>query len=173
MDNPFSWDYLTTVPGTNEVFGPFAIVFLAIFGVGFLVSVFFYNDGARRYTNHGLKRRLLRRGAAIALTVFGIGLFFFGIRVLQINPLGFGMRLWLYLSLLSVAVMAAYFAYYLRVVYPGELRAYEERRVKQRYLRSSPTGTSAVRTGGPRPAAAAAGADAAPVARRASKRRRQ
>ena len=66
MDNPFSWDYLTTVPGTDEVFGPFAVVYLVLFGGGFLASVFLYNDGARRYTKNQLKRRVIKRGSAIA-----------------------------------------------------------------------------------------------------------
>ena len=135
MDNPFSWDSLTAAAGTDEVFNPFGVVFLVLFGVGFLVSLFFYNDGARRYMQHSLKRRILRRGAGIASTVFGIGLFFFGIRALQINPLGLGMRLWLWLSLLAVVLMFAYFYYYLRTAFRSELKAYEERRRKQQYLR--------------------------------------
>ena len=135
MDNPFSWDYLTTVPGTNEVFGPFAIVFLLLFGLGFLSSLFFYNDGAKRYASHSFKRKTIRLGSSIAMTVFGVGLFFFGIRLLQINPLGFGMRLWLWLSFLAVLGMFAFFAYYLRTSYRMGLRAYEERRRKQQVLR--------------------------------------
>ena len=177
MDNPISWDYLTTVPGTNEVFGPFAILFLTVFGLGFLGAVFFYNDGARRYTNHGLKRRLLRRGAGIALFVFGTGLFFFGIRVLQINPFGFGMRIWLWLSLLAVAAMFAFFLVYLRTTYRGQLLAYEERRIKERYLRPTVPRPATARpasatTAGPRVATAgrqAAGAEAA----RSPKRRKR
>ena len=165
MDNPFSWDYMTTVPDTDQVFGPFAVVYLILFGLGFLVSVFLYNDGARRYIDHSLKRRILRRGAGIAMIVFGAGLFFFGIRVLQINPFTFGMRIWLWLSFLAALIMAAYFAYYLRVKYPPQLRAYEERRRKQQYLR-------------PSPAAAVAGARAtvprspSPQPRRPARRRR-
>ena len=166
MDNPFSWDYLTTVPGTNEVFGPFAIVYLIVFGLGFVAAVFFYNDGARRYTDHALKRRTLRRGGAIAMIVFGIGLFFFGIRVLQINPLSFGMRLWLWLSFLAAAVMFAWFAYYLRTVYPDALRAYEERRRKQQYLRPA-TATAAIGGRGTLPRAPRA------ESRRATRRRRK
>ena len=135
MDNPFSWDSLTSAAGTDEVFNPFGVAFLVVFGVGFLVSLVLYNDGARRYLGHSLKRRVVRRGAGIAATVFGIGLFFFGIRALQINPLGLGMRLWLWLSLLAVVLMFVYFAYYLRTAYRAELKAYEERRRKQQYLR--------------------------------------
>jgi hypothetical protein len=161
MDNPFSWDYQTTVPGTDEVFGPFAVAYLILFGVGFLASIYLYNNGAARYLEHPLKRRALRRGGAIAMIVFGVGLFFFGIRVLQINPFNFGMRIWLWLSLLAALVMFAYFAYYLRTRYPSLLKSYEERRLKQQYLR---------------PAAAAAavnGRPAPPRAPRPVKRRRR
>ena len=142
MDDPFSWDYLTTVPGTDEVFGPLAVIYLVVFGLGFLVSVFLDNDGARRYTKNALKRRVIKRGATIAMTVFGIGLFFFAIRILQINPFTFGMRIWLWLSLLAVVVMFGYFAYYLRMVYPDQLREYEERKVKAQYLRPAAAGAT-------------------------------
>ncbi len=148
MGNPFSWNDLTTVPGTDDIFTPVSTVFLVLFGLGFLASIFLYNDGARRYTGHALKRRVLRRGASISMTVFGVGLFFFGIRVLQINPFNFGMNIWLWLSVLAAIAMVGYFSYYLRTGYRTELRAYEERRRKQQYLR---------------PAAAMAGATTRPA----------
>ena len=70
----------------------------------------------------------------LILSVFGIGLFFFGIRVLQINPFGFGMRIWLWMSFLAAVLMTVYFVYYLRTVYRDELREYEERKLKKQYL---------------------------------------
>lgn len=140
MDNPFSWDYLTTVPGPDEVFGPFAVLFLILFGVGFLVSIFLYNDGARRYINHGLKRRTIRRFAGIAMIIFGVGLFFFAIRILQIDPFTFGMRIWLWLSLLALLGLAAASAYYITAKYPGELQEYEARKVRSQYLRPQAPG---------------------------------
>ena len=143
MDNPFSWDYLTTVPGTDEVFGPFAVIYLVIFGFGFLASVFLYNDGARYYTKNALKRRLLRKASAIAMTVFGIGIFFFAIRVLQISPFNFGMRIWLWLSFLALIAMVGYFSYYLKIKYPEDLAEYEDRKVKAQYLRPTATGVAA------------------------------
>lgn len=165
MDNPFSWDYLTTRPESGQVFGPFAILYLILFTLGFLVSLFFYNDGARRYVRHSVKLRATRRGAGIALVVFGIGLFFFAIRVLQINPFTFGMRIWLYLSLLAVIAMLAAFAYYRRTVLPHELRAYEQRKLKQRYLKPDPITAAALARAG---AARVPRADARrPVRRRA------
>lgn len=135
MDNPFSWDYLTTVPGPDEVFGPFSIVYLILFSVGFVLSVFLYNDGAKRYVNHGLKRRTVQRAGTIAMIIFGIGLFFFAIRMLQINPFTFGMRIWLWLSLLSLIVFAVVMVVYLRSMYPAELEAHEARKAQSQYLR--------------------------------------
>jgi hypothetical protein len=145
MDNPFSWDYLTTVPGTDEVFGPFAIFFLLLFGLGFMLSVFLYNDGAKRYINHSLKRRMIRRGAGLTTIVFATGLFFFGIRILQINPFNFGMRIWLWLCLLAALLILGFFAYYLRTAYPSELRRYEDHRRKQQYLRAAAASAGGVR----------------------------
>src|SRR5579884_1708089 len=134
MDNPFSWSYITSMPGPNDVFDVFGIVFLAFFSVGFLASIFFYNDGARLITRHTVKRRTMRRGSGIAMAVFAIGLFFFGIRILQINPLSFGLSLWLWLSLLAALAMLAYFAYYLRTVYKEELHEYDQRKHHERNL---------------------------------------
>lgn len=145
MDNPFSWDYLTTVPETTEVFGPFAIVYLVLFGFGFLASIYLYNDGARRYGTNGVQRSAIQRGSAIAMGVFAVGLFFFAIRILQINPFNFGMRIWLWLCLLSLAAMAAYFAYYARTEYRAQMRAWQERQVKKQYLRPAHAGGGAVR----------------------------
>lgn len=134
MDNPFSWGNLTSVPGSGEEWGVFGTTFLVIFGIGFLASIFLYNDGARLFTKHTLKRRTLRRGAGLAMIVFGIGLFFFGIRLLQINPFGFGMRLWLWLCVLAAVSLVTYFVYYVFTVYQDELRSYEDRKLKKQYL---------------------------------------
>jgi amino acid transporter len=128
---------MTTIPGPNEVFGPFAIVYLIVFGVGFALAVFLYNDGARWYVEHPIKRRVIRRSASIATTVFGIGLFFFLVRLMQINPFTFGMRLWLWLSALAALIMTAYFVYYVRFRYPALRRTFEDRQQKERYIRPS------------------------------------
>jgi len=143
MDNPFSWDYLTTVPDTDDVFSPFFVVFLILFGVGFLVSIGLYNNLGNRFTAHPLTRRALLRFSGIAMTVFGVGLFFCGIELLQINPLSFGMRLWLWLTFLALVAMAGYFWYYLRTDFREQLRVYDARQKKQQYLKPLPAGTGA------------------------------
>jgi hypothetical protein len=107
MDNPFSWDYLSTVPGENEVFGAFAIGFLILFGIGFIISFVSYAGWADRWMKNGVIRYLSRKYAGWALSLFAVGLFFFLIRILQINPFTFGRRIWLYLCLVALAGFAA------------------------------------------------------------------
>jgi len=110
MDNPFSWDYLTTTPGSNEVFGAFAIGFLVIFLTGFIVSFVAYAGWGDRFVKDPLWRRMIRRWSGWALALFTTGLFFFVIRILQINPFTFGQRIWLYLSLLALAAFIVWCA---------------------------------------------------------------
>ena len=150
MNNPFSWEYMTTAVGTEDVFDLFGTVCLVLFAVGFLVALYLYNDGGRRLTPHPLKRRLLRRAGAIATGVCGAGLFFFGIRALQFPFLTFELPIWLWLTLLTALVMVGYFVYYARRVLPGQHRAYEQHQIKQRYLRPGAARVAA----NPRPAPA-------------------
>ncbi|MEA2582648.1 MAG: hypothetical protein QOF33_733 [Thermomicrobiales bacterium] len=146
MDNPFSWDYLTTTPGPDEVFGPFAVIFLIVFAVGFLVAVAVYSGGGgKTLIPNPVLRRMARRWSGWALTVFGLGLFFFAIRWLQINPLSFGSRIWLWISWLTLLALVVLIAYDIRAHYASAKLAYEEHRRKQQYLR--PTTAGATTTG--------------------------
>lgn len=135
MDNPFSWDYLTTTPGTNEVFGAFATLFLVIFGIGFLVSLAVYSGWTRSVLRHPVLRRMAHRWSVFGLVVFGVGLFFFLIRLMQINPFGFGMRLWIWLSFLAFLGLAAYCVVDVLLNYKHQVAAFEERQRQQQYLR--------------------------------------
>ncbi len=148
MDNPFSWDYLTTIPGSNEVFGPFAIGFLILFGATFLVALVIYSGGGRRIIPNPVLRRMARRWSSIALAVSGFGLFFFLIRVLQINPFNFQMRIWLWLSLLLYLVMAIYFTWDYIQNYDAAKSEYENRKRQQQYLRTA-SATAGSRAGAP------------------------
>jgi hypothetical protein len=150
MDNPFSWDYLTTTPGAGEVFGAFAIGFLILFGAGFLVSLLVYSGAARSFLKNPVLRRMAHRWSVWGVIVFGIGLFFFLIRVLQINPFNFQMRIWLYLSLLAFVLLAIYCVLDFLLNYSAGMRALEERRRQQQYLRpSSASGARAIDQGAP------------------------
>ena len=137
MDNPFSWDYLTTIPGPNEVFGPFAVAFLIIFGAGFLVSLIIYNDWAKRWFSNPVLHRMAKRWAGIALILFTLGLFFFLIRWLQINPFDLGMRIWMWLSLLGLVVMAVYMLYDYWAHYNAARAAYNDLVQRRIYAKSS------------------------------------
>lgn len=105
MENPFSWDYLTTAPGPDDVFGPFATLFLIICAVGLIVGGLFYLRPEVMWSRRLLRLGSTKRWGAIFLWIFSLGIFFFIIRWLQINPFSFGERIWLYLILL-VAVFA-------------------------------------------------------------------
>lgn len=134
MPNPFSWDYLTHRPTEDEVWGPFGIAYLVVFIVGFFVAVFLYNDGARFLTPHPVTRRYLRKLGAWTLLPLTFGLFFFVIRVLQIDPFTFGRRIWLYLSVLALLAVLGYFTYFVRTHYQRDIEAYERDRTKRTYL---------------------------------------
>jgi hypothetical protein len=143
MDNPFSWDYLTTTPGPNEVFGPFAIGFLILFGTTFLVSLVLYSGGGKRLIPDPILRRMARKWSSIGLAVTGFGLFFFLIRILQINPFNFQMRIWLWVSLVAFGLMVAYFAFDYIKNYGTMKEQYETRRQQQQYLRPAASSAAA------------------------------
>jgi hypothetical protein len=167
MDNPFSWDYLTTTPGSNEVFGPFAVVFLIVFVFGFVVSVAIYSGGARNLIPDPVLRRIARRWSGWAVAVFGLGLFFFAIRWLQINPLSFGSRIWLWISCLLLLVLIGLIAYDIWAHYREDKLAYEEHMRKQQYLRPAAAGA-----GGSQRPATGPGAPLASGARPVKRRKR-
>jgi hypothetical protein len=140
MDNPFSWDYLTTVPGPNEVFGPFAIVFLVLFCTGFGLSVVVYNGWAKRWARDPVLHRMARKWSGAGLIVFGLGIFFFAIRWLQINPLNLGMRIWLWLSVIAVVALLGYILYDYRAHYDEAKRVFEEEALRRKYAKIGATG---------------------------------
>ncbi len=137
MDNPFSWDYLTTIPGPNEVFGPFAIAYLAIFIGGFALSIFVYNNWAKRWFTDPVLHKMAKKWAGIGLIIFSMGLFFFLIRWLQINPFELGMRIWLWISLLAVAAWIGYMLYDYRRNYPVAKAAYDDLIQRRIYQQSA------------------------------------
>lgn len=135
MDNPFTWDNLTRTPAAADVFSLPAIVFFVVFAIGFVGAAFLSNYGARRFGGNPVKRRAIQHLAGIALYVFGAGLFFFGVRALNINPFSFGSPIWMWLSVVAVIGLAVYAARYWRTTYPARLRSYQERQLKQQYLK--------------------------------------
>jgi hypothetical protein len=101
MPNPFSWDYLNTVPPNTDVVDGWTIICLFVFAVGFLVSgLVFFRPGMPPL--RGMFARITIQNAAAAGTwIFGAGLFFFLIQLLQIDPFTFGRRIWMFLALIA------------------------------------------------------------------------
>jgi hypothetical protein len=100
MPNPFSWDYLNTVPPSNDVVDGWSILMLIVFGGGFLIaSLAFYRPGMPPFRGR-FRRKAVQFAAGVALWIFGAGLFFFLIQLLQIDPFTFGRRIWMFLVLL-------------------------------------------------------------------------
>lgn len=150
MDNPFDWDYLRTVPGPNEVFGPLSTAYLILFIIGFAVAIVVYNGYAKRWFNDSVLHRLARKWAGIAIVIFGLGLFFFLIRWLQINPFGFGRRYWLWLTLLALFGLAVYAIWDYRTHYPALRAQFDEKQLRRSYSRAGGSaGASAVERGKP------------------------
>jgi hypothetical protein len=125
---------LTQVPKGYVAYGPLAITYLIVFSVGLVGALVLARVLDRRFRDHGLHRRLAQRGTQIAAWVFGIGLTFFAFRALELPFLG--MRLWLYLSVLSVLVAIGLGLWYWLARYPAEKARYNQSVARRQYLKS-------------------------------------
>lgn len=142
MNNPFSWDYLTTPVSETAIWGPFSVAYLLVFATGLFLAVFFSQDAPKRLEGRKLLLRTIQRGTMIAIPVFSLGLLFFAFRVLQISAWGLGMRIWLYIWALVAVAMVAYFWYYIRTVYPRLAAAEEAEARKNAYIKRPAHGGS-------------------------------
>ncbi len=106
----FSWDWLTATPGPAETMEPFSVLFLVVFATGFIVSTSLYYRPWQPPLGRYFRRRAVRNAMTVAMWVFGVGLFFFLIRLLQINPFTLGMRLWMVLAVIAALVLLGVFA---------------------------------------------------------------
>jgi hypothetical protein len=105
MPNSFDWDELTTPPTSGDVLEPFAVAYLVLFLLGFIAAAYLYYRPWTQPFGRWFRRRAVIRAANIAMWVFGTGLFFFLIRLLQIDPLTFGRPIWMWLSVLAVVAL--------------------------------------------------------------------
>ena len=95
---------LFSPPPPGDVFGPVWLIYLLVFGAGFVLSVAAEGDGLARVLPHPAARRVVARYARPAAVLFGAGLFSFGVRALQIDPFRFAAPIWLLLCLVAVLV---------------------------------------------------------------------
>lgn len=135
MKEYFDPSKLTQVPFQDEILGPLAIVFLIVFGAGFVVALGLSLRPPGRVRAHGLHRRLLQRATSAFMWVFGVGLTFFVLRVLGIPVVGW--RLWLYVSALALLLLIGYLLYYWRARYPAQLEEYTAQQIKRQYQQAN------------------------------------
>ncbi len=114
------WTWLSTPPGKDEVLDLFGVFCLLLFAPGFVISAYLAGPGADRLAKDPVQLAGIRYCASIGLWVFGAGLFFFGARVMQINPLSFGEPKWLLGSVVAVIFAAARCVDWWRTDYPAE-----------------------------------------------------
>jgi hypothetical protein len=116
---PF-WTWLSTAPAKDEVLDLFGALCLVIFAPAFVLSAYLKGPGADRLGNDPVQVAGIRHWASVGVWVFGAGLFFFGVRVLQINPLSFGSPIWLLVSALAVVFVTTRCLDWWLTVYPTE-----------------------------------------------------
>jgi hypothetical protein len=102
MGDAFSWDHLTSVPRPDEVFTPVSALFLVLCAIGLLVGYTLYSRPGIVWSRHLLRVRTARRWGSILMWICSLGIFFFVVGWLQINPFTLGERIWLYLTALSL-----------------------------------------------------------------------
>ena len=102
MGDAFSWDHLTSVPRPDEVFTPVSALFLVLCAIGLLVGYTLYSRPGILWSRHLLRVRTARRWGSILMWICSLGIFFFVVGWLQINPFTLGERIWLYLTALSL-----------------------------------------------------------------------
>jgi hypothetical protein len=119
MESLIAW--LITPPAMGEVLDLFGALCLLIFAPGYVLSAYLAGPGAGRLGKNPVQATGIKHWALIGLWVFGTGLFFFGARALQINPLWFGAPIWLLGSTVAVVFATARCLNWWRTVYPAEL----------------------------------------------------
>jgi hypothetical protein len=135
MENMFDWNMLTRPPFQEEVQGPVWIGLLIFFAVGFLIATGFYLRPPASIKNHEVKRRATLKYSNLFMWAFGTALVFFAFQVMGLQYIG--VRLWTWVVLAGILLVAILTVAYLVRQYPGDLAAYEERQVKRSYLRQT------------------------------------
>ncbi|HEU0165005.1 MAG TPA: hypothetical protein VFQ54_08170 [Thermomicrobiales bacterium] len=105
MDKLTSWDYLTTAPKEADVLGKYPVAYAVAFVLGFIIASFVYYRPRTPFLSKYIRRKALGRLAFAGMWVFGLGLFFFLIRILVINPFTFAEPVWMVAMMLIAAVL--------------------------------------------------------------------
>lgn len=97
MSDLLSWNYLTSAPATADTLSNLAILYAIVFAGGFLISSIISYRPRTPFVAKYFRRREVAQATSVAMWIFGLGLFFFIIRILQVNPISFGNRFWMVL----------------------------------------------------------------------------
>ena len=104
MENPFSWDYLTTVPGSDDVFDLWASLFLVVMAFILVAGFLLYLRPQVMWSRRMLRIQSARRWGWTFIWISFFGFFFFLVGWLQINPFTFGERIWLLITLIIALI---------------------------------------------------------------------
>lgn len=135
------WDYLTSVPRPDAVFTPFTAMFLIICAIALVGGYALYARPELMWSRHLLRVRTARRWGSIFLWIGSLGIFFFLVGWLQINPFALGERIWLYLTLLAAIVAVVLLLLEIRAesrVLTQERRAYQDAVTRGVHMRRPP-----------------------------------
>lgn len=139
MENPFSWDYLTTPLREMPTFGPFSLAFFVLFVLTFVFSAVVYFTGGGRFVSNQILRNAVDKAAQIMMWLTATGLFFFAWRLMRIDFGTLYMRFWSYLFLLLYVGAIGYFIYWYRTTYRAQLDRVEEEKLRREYNPQAPT----------------------------------
>jgi len=140
--NPFDWNYLTEVPRSDNIFGPFSIAYLVLFTLGLLATVIVNNRVWRIFPTHRLHRQTLEKIMYRAMWGWITGLSFFVFRFFGLNLLG--IRLWEYVCLLAALGCVGFTYWWLRTQYPPRVEAFRKEQRRRTYLRPGSAGAMAL-----------------------------
>src|SRR5215211_6718822 len=118
MEPLLAW--FITPPAKGEILDLFGVLCLLIFAPGYVLSAYFAGPGPGQLGTDPVQVDGIKHWASIGLWVFGAGLFFFGARVLQINPLWIGAPIWLVGSIVAVIFAAVRCLDWWRTVSPAK-----------------------------------------------------
>ena len=109
MPNPFDWDVLTTAPSSGDILQPFAVIYALVFLGGFVLACYLYYRPWTPPIGRLYRRTWVIKAMNLAMWICGIGSFFFLIRLLQIDPLTLGRPIWMWLSVIALVALLAWF----------------------------------------------------------------
>jgi hypothetical protein len=132
--NPFDWGYLTSPP--NPPMGPFSYAVLALMLATLGVGAYFYITKRPEWKRtHSVHYRAANRFAQPAIWLGVIGLLLIIFRVVRFDF--FNLRFWLYLWLLALAALVAWFLIWRRNSYPKEMAKFNKVQRQKQYMTGS------------------------------------